>query len=327
MVATSTATSATALRLGVSLEACFALWMRSALPCLGFSLVYGLAGLLPLSAFAGGFEAMLRYSALILRSALQPVSMPELEGGAHAVLDAIALALRAPSTWWLLGLSLLLALAAISALTVRQFRIARGDDAGFAGSTRLALRRLPDCVGAWLVYLGIVLVLCAPIALLTWLALVASVTAADYGIAGLLVLMTGYLLGAVLLSVPLVWGSVAFSLAPFISAADGSGPLVAQWRSRTLVRGRWLHCALLVAIPMVLYVGVGSAVSSAVVGVCLSLASATGGMEAVLQGRWLTWSQWLAALPLALALPLCFAGGTRCLIDFLDADAAAAQRA
>ena len=104
----------------------------------------------------------------------------------------------------------------------------------------------------------------------------------------------------------------------------GSGPIAAQQRSRHLVRGRWVHCALVVTIPMAIYLGIGSAVSSALVGICIGVATATGGGEALLEGRWLVWSQWLAVLPMALALPLAFAGGTQCLVDFLREDAASA---
>lgn len=293
---------------GRLIESSVMLWLASWRQAFWYSLLYGVAGLLPVLTLGDLTARVLRSSLALLLDAF--ASWLPL-GSSDAPLDLLGAAwawFLAPQTWLLFGAAALLALASITALIYRQQRIAQGDDPGLASCTLSSLRRAPVAIGAWLVYAMLLLTLTLPLMLLTaavfWLG-------RDLGLDlnALLVLCALYLLGALLLSIPLVWASVAAGFAPFASTIEGCGPLAAQRLSLRRVRGHWTHAAVVVSVPMLMYLGIGSTVSSLALTACGLISFALGGWPALISGAWLGWSQMASAIPMAMALPLAFAGG------------------
>jgi hypothetical protein len=177
---------------------------------------------------------------------------------------------------------------------------------------RARAARTPACLGAWLAYGAILLLLTLPLLALIVAIFFASV---DVGPSGLLLLLVLLMLGAILLSTPLAWASVAYGLAPFCSAVAARGPIAAQTASRLLVRGHWTHTAIVISLPMLIYFGAASAISSFTLALAGAATYAVSGWLGLLDGRWLLWSQLAALVPTALVLPLAFAGGVVCLND------------
>lgn len=295
------------------LEACVRLWIASCRASFWYALACGIVGLLPAFAMAGVSATMMRFG---LDTALAAFA-PRLAALRDPLTPAAILAslgdwLLAPGTWLSLLGSSLLTLVLLTPLIHRQHRIGLGSDPGLAAATATGLRRAPACVGAWLVYLMGMFALCLPLLALTWIVFHFSI---GTDAVGLMMLMLLFMLGSALLSVPLCWFSVAAGLAPFASAIEGAGPIAAQWRSIGLVRGHWMRCAIVVSVPMLVYLGIGSLVSSLTLLCCGAIAVAWGGWTALLQSHWLLAAQLLALVPMALALPLAFTGGTVCLHD------------
>jgi hypothetical protein len=290
--------------LGAQIEACFVLWARSALPALPFALLYSLAGMLPLLTLGDLGARLLKTARDLVVYAFDP-RLPEPASDPMESIRAVGDWLAAPSTLGLVGLALLFGLYGITGLLLRQQRIALGQDRGLGDAAVAALRHLPAAFAAWLVY-GLAMLAC--VALLFGFAVPLFFWAFDLGLVGLLALLVLFLFGSVLLSVPLVWASVVFGYAPVLAALDGRGPFAAHAASARLVRGHWARAATLMTVPLLVYLGVGGTLSSTVYTVLGLAVFSAGGMQAVLDGGWLAWGQGLAAVPMALALPLACAG-------------------
>lgn len=284
------------------IEASFMLWLASWRQGFAYSLVYGLAGLLPLLTLDDLIARMLR---ALIALAMEPYrhwlplpSIPQDTGWLPALLAWIA----RPQTWVLLLVAMLLALAAVSALIRRQACVARGA----AISLREDLARVPATTGAWLVYGLLLAVLTLPLlalsaAFMLWVRVDT--------VAALLLWLAGYLLVALVSVVPLTWAAVAAGFSPFTAAIDGLGPLAAQGRSVRRVRGRWVPAAIVVSVPMLVYLGAGSTVSSLMLAIAAAIAYGSAGVAGLMQGDWLVWAQWLGLLPMAAMLPLALSGG------------------
>lgn len=169
-----------------------------------------------------------------------------------------------------------------------------------------ALWRWPRALAAWAMYGGALLACTALVAVFMAALLYAALGVADLGVlAAMLVVL---LLGGLLLSVPLAWASVAFGYAPVLATLEGSGPVAAHRASVRLVRGHWARAATVVTVPLLVYLGLGSTVSSLAYTAAGVAAYARGGLPALADGAWLAWVPWLGALPMALGLPLAFSG-------------------
>lgn len=292
---------------GLLFETSLKLWWASWRATFVSSVLVGLAGLLPALALGELVTALLKEAIPIVLRDQAPWLPAGVGGDPLALLQATWDWLRQPVTLASLAGSLLLMLAGLQLVVHRQARIGLGRDVAFLPATRAALARLPDGLGAWLVY-GVLLLLGAlPLLLLTALLYTWALQAEQ--LAGLLLLALLYLFGGLLASVPLVWISVAAGFAPYASAIDGAGPLEAQRHSLRRVRGHWLHAALAVTLPLLIYLGAASLISSLALTLCAALAWSRGGWIALLQGDWLAWGHWLGLLPTAIALPLATAGG------------------
>lgn len=290
--------------LGRQIEASFVLWSRSAVRALPFSLLYTLAGLLPLLTLGDLGARLLKVGANIVVYAFDP-SLPDPPDDPMALLQGIADWATSPATLALSAAALLLALYGATAAMIRLQRVALDDDRGLAETALAALRHLPAAFAAWLVY-GLAMLACA--ALLLGFAVLLFLWAFDLGLGGLLVLLVLFVFGSALLSVPLVWASVAFGYAPVLATLDGRGPFAAHAASARLVRGHWARAATVMTVPLLVYLGVGSTVSSTVYTLLGLAVFSSGGVPALLEGSWLAWGQWLAAVPMAFGLPLAFAG-------------------
>lgn len=287
----------------ISVQLWWASWRATSV----YSVGVGLAGLLPALALGELVTALLRESIPILLRDAAPWLPAGAGGDPLALLQTTWDWLRAPATVGLLGVSLLLVLAGLQLVIHRQARIGLGRDAAFLPATRAALARLPAGMGAWLVYGLLLLLSTLPLLLLAAL-LYAWMLQAEQ-LASLLLIVLLYLIGGLVASIPLAWLSVAAGFAPFASAIDGDGPLAAQRRSLRRVRGRWLHAAIAVTVPLLLYLGAASLISSLALSLCAAVAWSWGGWGALLQGEWLAWGHWLGLIPTAIALPLATAGG------------------
>lgn len=295
---------------GRLIEASFALWQHSWRQTFWCALVYGIASLLPAFALQGVFaDTMMRVIAIVGRESLPtlPLPMPAMfERDPLALFDPLLARLQEPMPWLLTGLSLLGIVASTTVLLVRQAGIARGMDAGARAALHNGLRRTPATAGAWLLYSAIVLATALPFFALMFGAIVFGASA---GPAGLLLAMLVVLVGGLLSSVPLAWASIAFGFAPFVTALEHGGPFAAQWRSMRLVRGHWWRCAVVVSMPLLIYIGAGGTLSSLLLLACGGVVFALHGWSGLLDPGWLLWSQ-LLALPLqSVLLPLAFAGG------------------
>jgi hypothetical protein len=291
---------------GALIEASFALWLQSWRPALGVSLLYGLANLLPGLTLGDLTSRLLRG---LLADALEPYRRWLPKGLSSSDEGWIQAALEwacRPSTWTLLSLSLLLSLAALTGLIHVQQRVAEEGDRARSLAWGLALRRLPAGLGAWLVYLALLVALTLPYLGVTLLAFGWSANA-DVG--QLVILLLAYLAGSVLLLIPLAWAAVAAGFAPFASVIDGVGPLRAQGLSITRIRGHWLHAAIVISIPMLIWLGAGGLISSLIMLICGGIAYVSGGLPEILRGTWLLWAQAVSLLPQAILLPLATAGG------------------
>jgi hypothetical protein len=293
--------------LGPLLTTSVQLWWASWRATFGYSLLVGLASLLPTLALGELVTALLREMGPILLREQAPWLPPAAGGDPLALLQAGWDWLRAPRTVALLAASMLLVLAGLQLVIHRQARIGRGRDGGFIAATRAAVARLPAGLAAWALY-GVLLLLSALPLLLLSVLLYAWALQAD-SIAGLLLIALLYLIGGLLASVPIAWLSVAAGFAPFAAAMDDTGPLAAQRRSLQRVRGHWLHAAVAITVPLLLYLGAASLISSLLFSVCAAVAWSQGGWAALLQGDWLAWGHWLGLIPTAIALPLMTAGG------------------
>jgi len=292
------------LRLGAQIEAAFALWLRSARPALPFSLLYTLAGLLPALGLHEVAGRLLRVSANIVASAFDP-SVPEPREDPLALSQATWAAMTSPAMGGLVLLSLGLGLFALAGVMLRQQAVAEGTGRGFAQTAVLALRRWPAALLASAAYTVVLLLLALPVLLPAWPLMY---FADAFGMSGLLLLVLACLVASLLLSIPLVWASVAFGFAPVLAVLRGDGPVRAHRRSARLVRGHWPAAATMMTVPLLVYLGVGSTVSSAVyVAIGLSVA-AVAGLDGLLQGGWIAWGQLVAALPMAFCLPLASSG-------------------
>ena len=290
--------------LGAQIVAAFALWRHSALPALPFSLLYMLANLLPMLTFGEIGARLLKAAADFTMSAVDPATQRPTEDP-MALLQAIADWATTPATLGLTAAALLLVLYGVTGLLLRQQRIARGEDRGLADAAMTALRRLPAAFAAWLVY-GLAMLACT--ALIFGFAALLLAWSFGLDLGGLLLLLVLFALGSVPLSLPLVWASVAFGYAPMLATFEGRDPFAAHAASARLVRGHWVQAATLMTIPLLIYLGLGSALSSAVYTLLGMAVMAAGGLSALLEGDWLGWGQWLMAAPMALGLPLAFAG-------------------
>ena len=295
---------------GRLIEASFTLWQRSWKQTFWFALAYGIASLLPAFALQGVFaDTLMRAVALIGGEYLPalPLPLPAMfERDPLALFDPLLARLQEPGPWLLTGLSLLGIVASTTALLVRQAGIARGIDPGSRAALRNGLLRTPATAGAWLLYTAIVLATALPFFALMFGAIMFG---AGAGPAGLLLAMLVVLVGGLLASVPLAWASIAFGFAPFATALERGDPLSAQWRSMRLVRGHWWRCAMVVSMPLLIYIGAGGTLSSLLLLACGGVVVALHGWPGLLDPGWLLWSQVLA-LPLQSALlPLAFAGG------------------
>jgi hypothetical protein len=284
------------------IEASFMLWLASWRQGFGYSLVYGLAGLLPLLTLDDLITRMLR---ALIALAMEPyrhwLPLPAMAQDA-GWLPALLAWISRPQTWALLLAAMLIALAAVSALIHRQAGV--GRDA--ATSLREDLARVPATTGAWIVYGLLLAVLTLPLLVLS-AAFMLWVRVET--VAALLLWLAGYFLVALVSVGPLTWAAVAAGFSPFTAAIDGLGPIAAQGHSVRRVRGRWVPAAVVVSVPMLVYLGAGSTVSSLMLALAAAIAYATGGVAGLIQGDWLIWAQWLGLLPMAAMLPLALAGG------------------
>lgn len=292
---------------GVLIEATFALWHRSWRQTFGFGLLYGVASLLPGVALQGVFTEIAMASVTLIGGQLLPtlpIALPQVDPA--TLLGSVLAQLDRPLPWLLLALGALGIVASTTALIVRQAAIARGADTGATAALRRGLARTPATTGAWLVYTLIVLVTALPFfALMTG----AVIAALNGDVVLLMIALVVVLVGGLLASVPLAWAGVAFGFAPFASALDGDGPIVAQLRSRRLVRGHWLRCATVVSMPLLIYLGAGGTLSSLLLLACGGVVLLREGWIGLMDPGWLLWSQ-LLAIPLQAALlPLASAGG------------------
>lgn len=292
---------------GPLIEASFALWLRSWKATLGAGLAYGIASLLPALALKDAMRSMLLGTVAILASDLMPVSLPfplpSTDPG--TVLDDVLAHLAAPQPWLLLALALLAMVAAATLLMVRQQRVLLGADAGGTQALRLALRRTPATVGAWLIYTLALLGLALPFLAVTLGAMLLGLGASP---ALLLVALAIVLFGGLLASVPLAWASVALGFAPLVTALEAEGALRAQMRSLRLVRGHWWRSAVVVSTPLLIYVGASGMLSSLLLMLCGGIVVLRDGWIGLLTPDWLLWAQALALLPQAALLPLASSG-------------------
>ena len=289
--------------IGALTEASFMLWLASWRATFFVALAYGLAGVLPLLTLG---DLSSRATRWMIAATLEPYqrwmpwpSTPPDETWGDPLLQWIA----SPQTWVLIAVSVLLSLAAISLLIHRMQCIAEGSA---DPAWRIALRRMPSGIGAWLVYLGLLLALTLPILALT-VAIFAFGEVESF--TGLALLLIGYLFGAILLSIPMAWAAVAAGFAPFASMIEGAGPFAAQALSVRRVRGQWLPAGVVISLPMLIYAGAAGTVSTTILLASAGVAYGLDGWAGVLGGRWLPWSQWLSLIPQAALLPLAFAGG------------------
>lgn len=291
--------------IGELLEDAISLWLASWRATLAPALLYGLAGMLPMLGAADLMRRLLRESgSLLLGGALEA---PEDALQAFAtLLDEVQAWAFAPSTLALALASLLLALLALGMVTQRQHAIAQGAGPRWHQGWGTSLGRAATALAAWIVYLSLMLALLLPLA--GFVALISGWTAHLHDSGSLLLLLALFTAGALLLSAPMAWGSVAFGFAPFLAAIESSGPLRAQRESAAQVRGRWLHAAVGVTLPMLAYLGMSSVLSSSVTGAAASVAAGSGGLDALLDGGWWMISAWILLLPGAALLPLASAG-------------------
>lgn len=297
---------------GQLVERSFGLWRASWRACLAESLLYGAFSLLPVLAFAP-LRALIVPAGLALGL---DQGLPWLPAGLRpdpaALVDGLRDWATAASTWGWLGASVLGSLACLSLLIHRQQDLARNPPAPWPEATRRGLARLPAGIGAWLGYAAILLALTLPLVLLVVLALGAG---PELDLAGLLVLLLGFFFGGLLLSLPLAWASVAYGFAPFAAASDGLGALAALRRSAARVRRHWVHAALVLSVPMLIYLGAAGAISSLAMLLCLLASYTLGGWPAVLGLEWLGASYLVGWVPTAIVLPLLTAGGVVCWND------------
>jgi hypothetical protein len=290
-------------RFGAQVEAVFALWRASAIPLLGASVLYTAAGLLPLLTLGPMRAALLDFaSTSALASATPFASAPD----PAAVAGAARAWATSPATWAVFAACLVLGIAAVTAMLVRQAAIAGGTTGGFGAMARSALARLPAALGAWLGYFAVMALATAPIgaALAAFFLLALQAQSID----AVLAWMAAACAAALLLSVPLAWASVAFAFAPVAASVDGDGPLASLARSVRRVRGHWVRSATLLTLPWLVYLGLSGALSSLAMLVAMAVAYARGGLGAVFAAEWLGWAQLGAAFPGALLAPLPFAG-------------------
>jgi hypothetical protein len=291
--------------LGRLVETSFALWHASWRATFPYAVLYGLAGALPALALGELVTRILREAlAAIARDAAPWLPLGP-AGDPLALLELLWEWLLAPRTWLLFATSALLMFAALALLLQRQAALASGVQDDFARGARAALARLPAGVAAWLIYLALIVLALLPVGALVWFCF-RTVLEVDLG--GLLALMLVLLAGGLLGSIPAAWFSVAAGFAPVIVALEPTGPWAAQWRSVRRVRGHWVHAALGVTVPLLLYLGLASVVSSLCLGLCLAVAWSLGGTSALFGGAWLGWAQWLGVLPMAAVLPLATSG-------------------
>ena len=289
------------------IEASFRLWHRSWKQSFLFAMAYGIASLLPAFALQGVLsDTLLRAVAVFATDLLPALPLPAvLDRDPVALFEPLLARLRDPLPWLLSIASLLLMVASTTAMLVRQAGIARDHDAGAAAALSRGLRRTPATALAWLLYTAIALITALPFFALLLGCLLFGM---DAGITGLLVMMIVVLLGGLLSSVPLAWASVAFGFSPVVTALEPVGPVAAQMRSMRLVRGHWWRCAVVVSMPLLIYIGAGGTVSSLLMLACGAIAVTLNGWAGLFDPAWLLWSQVLA-LPLqAVLLPLASAG-------------------
>jgi hypothetical protein len=303
---------ATPESIGRLVESSLMLWLASWRQTFWPALLYGVAGLLPLFTLGDLGSRVLQSSAGLLLTAAMPWLPLPVADDPMELLAATLAWLLAPSTWVLVLASLLLALVSITLVIHRMHAIGAGEAGSAKGSWRIALSRVPSALGAWLVY-GAILGLCT-LPLAAGMVFVYRL-GTDAELPTLMMLLCAYLLGCVVLSVPLVWSSVAAGFAPFASTIEGDGPLAAQRRSVARVRGHWTHSALVFAVPLLVYLGVGGTLSSILMVMCAAIAFSQGGWVALIGGDWMGWSQLLAMVPMAIAFPLSLAGGVVCWHD------------
>ncbi len=296
----------TPLGIGAQIESAFALWLASARATFPFALLYAVAGLLPALTLGDLSRRLLEVGSNIAISAFVPWLPEPRNETPMALLRDIWAWLTSPSTLVVIAISILLAIFALAAVLHRQHRIAAGDDPGLLGSARIAAKRTPMTTLAGLLYSAIIVITTLPIGALAVGLFLLALQVADF--ATLFVLLAAFLLGALLLSIPLAWASVAFGFAPVLCVVDGSGPFAALRRSAQLVRGHWVPAATVVTVPTLIYLGIGSTVSSLTLVAAAGIAYLVGGFAALLDGGWLFWAQLLGAAPMALALPLLTAG-------------------
>ena len=309
---------------GPLIEASFRLWQRSWAKTFWFGVVYGIASLLPGLFLAGLTRDVMMHAVAILVdmapatpawAALLPSSNP------MALVERVLGQLRDPVLWLVIGLSALLIVHATTALLIRQAGIARDADPGMRGSAHAGLQRTPATLLAWLLYTAIVLATAIPFFALTFGALWFSLGA---GPSVVLLMLVVILIGGLVSSVPLAWASVAFGFSPFVAALEHHGPLRAQGRSVRLVRGHWWRSAVVVSMPLLIYLGVVSTVSSLLMLLCGTVAYLWGGWVALFDPAWLFWSQVLGVPLQAPALALAFAGGVVMFDDLRLRSASAA---
>lgn len=286
-------------------EASFQLWRASWRPCFGSALLYALAGLLPMLTLGPLTATLLRVGVEMLVHVWAPWLPGAVEPELQPLLNAIRDWLFAPSTWVLLGVASLLMLIALTRVLQRQHRVATpADEVRDAASGDL--RRVPAALAAWVIY-GLLVLLCAlPMLGFAATCLVYAATLESLGAVALLLL--AFALGGLLLSVPVAWASVAAGFAPVAASIDDVGPRRAVVSSLRRVRGRWMHAAVAMTVPMLMYVGIASTASSLAMTAAGALAYAVGGWSTLMQGDWLVLSQALSSLVTALALPLASAG-------------------
>lgn len=288
--------------MGRLVESCFTLWAASWRTCFGASLLYGIATWLPTLTLAP-LEPVLRNAVLGLGFDQWLRWLPRAPGLDPADLfDALCAWAIAPRTLILFGLALLGSLGALCLVIHRQARVAGGEHP----ARPQALKATSLGIGASLIYLLILGLLTLPLLGLT--GFVASMLG-SVDLLGLLGWLAVFVGGSALLSVPLAWASVAYGLSPLAAVIDANGALTAQRHSARRVRGHWTHSAVVLTLPMLMYLGLSGALSSGALLLCGSLAYAFGGWGALFDLGWMNWATALAFLPMAAALPLATAGG------------------
>jgi hypothetical protein len=297
-----------ALRL---VEVSVALWRETLRRTFAPALLCGIAALLPGLALGDlPFQLARQWLVSLGNSRAPLLQLLPIDDLDHA-LPAIAAWLTQPKVIALLFGALLLALLGAARIVQRQQDAVLVAPRPSAGT---ALQRFVSCFQAWLVY-TLALLACALPLLALWVGVfVAAQQAGPFMLATLLLI---FLVGSLLLSVPLAWASVALGLSPYCTVADGLGPLRAQRHSMALMRGRWTHAAIVISVPMFFYLGASSVISSTIMIAAGGIAVARGGWLELLDPRWLVWSQLVALVPTALVVPLGFAGGVACRNDLV----------